>query len=113
MRNGRDTSAGDRGRLHDGEVGDRGDRLHPPPGTTDASRVAGASSTTHSSSALARRAARTVDTSPDYARTGAHPHPGPLPRRGRGSRFDPLAPGATVLFVKRVVAMGVGLAASR
>jgi hypothetical protein len=22
-----------------------------------------------------------------------HPHPDPLPRRGRGSRFDPLAPG--------------------
>src|SRR6266545_372980 len=63
MQNGRDTSAADRGRLHDGGVVDRGDRLHPPPGTTDASRVAGASSTTHSSSALARRAARTVDTS--------------------------------------------------
>ena len=39
-------------------------------------------------------------------------HPYPLPRRGRGSVLDPLAPGATVLFVKRV-AMGAGLAGWR
>ena len=47
--------------------------------------------------------------SPDYARIGAHPRPSPLPHRGRGSHFDPLAPGGERVRVRGRSGRGNGV----